>query len=87
MSIADYWSLKQIKQDGESESKASSPTHKDLQEQLKERDNELRDLLWCISHQSEKVPGRLSNILPRLFEGYPEDKIYEIRQKILSRLV
>ena len=44
----------------------------------------LKDLLWCIGNQSEKVGSRLTTLIPLLFPEYTEEQRYEIRKKILG---
>lgn len=46
----------------------------------------VKDLLWNIAKQREKVEGTLRVMIDNLYPDYTEDEKYEMRKKILKNI-
>jgi len=49
-------------------------------------EKDLKDLLWCIGNQTEKVNSRLTVIMEKYYSEYSEEQKYEIKKRIMDNI-
>ena len=48
--------------------------------------SDIRDLLWCLGNQTEKIRGRLGGIIEYLYPEHSLQMKLEIRETIMKKL-